>query len=187
MPSSMQRTAQPRAKVSSSSSSLSKKFSLRHVFRVGAIVWCKHKGRDYYVVMKSFTRPNRGTQIPGGRIERDENPAAAVIREVIEETGVETRIICPLGLIFFENPEDNYSNLQLYYIVRPLYPINVFKRWQVIDQDQTKQELECWCMSTNNPTSYLAVGQGKIVDMFKVWLKEHKKPNNSNQSFQIKN
>ena len=46
--------------------SLSKKFSLRHVFRVGAIVWCKYRGQDYYVVIKSFTRPNRGTQIPGG-------------------------------------------------------------------------------------------------------------------------
>jgi 8-oxo-dGTP pyrophosphatase MutT (NUDIX family) len=155
--------------------SLSRKFSLRHVFRVGAIVWCKYRGQDYYVVLKSFTRPNRGTQIPGGRIERDENPATSVIREVQEETGVDTRIICPLGLIFFENPEDNYSNLQLYYIVRPLYPIDVFKKWRVTDQDQTQQELECWCVSTQYPTDYLAVGQGQVVDMFKDWLEEHKK------------
>lgn len=158
-------------------SSIVRKFSLRHVFRVGAVIWCKHRGQDYYIVMKSFTRPNRGTQIPGGRIERDENPATAVIREVFEETGIETRIICPLGLIFFENPEDNYSNLQLYYIVRPLYPIDVFKKWRVIDKDQTKQELECWCMSTQQATEYLAVGQGQVVDMFKQWLQEHKKVN----------
>lgn len=155
--------------------SISKKFSLRHVFRVGAVVWCKHRGQDYYVVLKSFTRPNRGTQIPGGRVERDENPAASVIREVLEETGIETRIICPLGLIFFENPEDAYSNLQLYYIVRPLYPIDIYKKWKFTDKDQTQQELECWCVPANHPSDYLAVGQGQVIEMFKKWLVDHKK------------
>lgn len=155
--------------------SLSKKFSLRHVFRVGAVVWCKYRGQDYYVVMKSFSRPNRGTQIPGGRIERDENPAAAIIREVTEETGIESRIICPLGLIYFENPGDNYSNLQLYYIVRPLYPIDVFKKWKFTDRDMTQQELECWCMPVSQPSEYLAVGQGQVIEMFKQWLSDHKK------------
>lgn len=155
--------------------SISKKFSLRHIYRVGAIIWCKHRGRDYYVVFKSLSRPNRGIQIPGGRIEKEENPATTILREVREETGIDTRIICPLGMMFFENPEDNYSNLQLFYIVRPLFPLDVFKKWKFIDKDITKQDLECWCVPTTQPYDFLASGQATIVAMFKQWLEEHKK------------
>jgi 8-oxo-dGTP pyrophosphatase MutT (NUDIX family) len=155
--------------------SFSKQFALRHVFRAGAIVWCKYKGKDYYVVFKSITRPNRGTQLPGGRIERNENFAETIIREVREETGLECRIICPLGLVYFENPADNYSNMQFYYIVRPVYPLDVFKKWKYTDKDVTKQELEVWCVPTDKDPSYLAAGQDQVVNMFTKWLQEHKK------------
>ena len=156
-------------------SSISNQFSLRHVFRGGAIIWCKHKGKDYYMVFKSITRPSRGTQLPGGRIERNENAAEAIVREVREETGVETRIICPLGFMYFENPQDNYSNLQIYYIVRPVFPMDVFKKWTHIDGDLSKQQLECWCVPVDKPADFLAIGQDKVVDMFKKWLADHKK------------
>jgi 8-oxo-dGTP pyrophosphatase MutT (NUDIX family) len=152
-----------------------KQFSLRHVFRAGAIIWCKYRGKDYYVVFKSITRPNRGTQLPGGRIERSENFAETILREVQEESGIQTRIICPLGFLYYENAADNYSNMQLYYIVRPLFKVDVFKKWKHIDKDLTKQELECWCVPVDEPTNFLAAGQAQVVDMFKVWLEDHKK------------
>ena len=155
--------------------SFSKQFALRHVFRAGAIVWCKYKGKDYYVVFRSLTRPNRGTQLPGGRIERNENFAETILREVKEETGIECRIICPLGIVYYENPADNYSNMQFYYIVRSVYPIDVFKKWKFIDKDMTKQELEVWCVPIERDSSYLAAGQDQVVEMFKVWLQDHKK------------
>jgi 8-oxo-dGTP pyrophosphatase MutT (NUDIX family) len=158
--------------------SFSKQFALRHVFRAGAIVWCKYKGKDYYIVFKSLTRPNRGVQLPGGRIERNENFAETILREVKEETGLECRIICPLGLVYFENPADNYSNMQFYYIVRPVYPVDVFKKWKYIDKDLTKQELEIWCVPTDRDSAFLAAGQDQVVEMFKKWLKEHKKVDN---------
>lgn len=154
---------------------ISHQFSLRHVFRGGAIIWCKHKGKDYYMVFRSITRPSRGIQLPGGRIERNENAAEAIVREVREETGVETRIICPLGLVYFENPADNYSNLQIYYIVRPVFPMDVFKKWIHIDGDLSKQQLECWCAPVDKSADFLAIGQDKVVDMFKKWLADHKK------------
>jgi len=155
--------------------SINKKFRLKHVFRGGAIVWSKFQGKDYYVVFKSKSRPNRGTQLPGGRVERYENPAKTILREVKEETGVETRIVCPLGVIYYENEDDNYSSLQIYYLVRPIHPMDVTKSWKYIDKDYTQQDLECWFENTEKPTDYLAAGQDQVVEMFKSWLDEHKK------------
>ncbi|MEI6729201.1 MAG: NUDIX hydrolase [bacterium] len=159
--------------------SIQKKFRLKHVFRGGSVIWSKYQGKDYYVVFKSISRPNRGTQLPGGRIERNENPAQAIIRETEEETGIESRIICPLGLIYFENEEDDYSSLQIYYLVRPVFPVNIFKKWKFIDKDHTHQELECWFVPIDKPTDFLAAGQSQVIEMFKKWLQEHRKDEES--------
>lgn len=158
--------------------SIAHKFSLRHVFRAGAIVWVKYKGKDYYLVFKSLSRPNRGVQIPGGRVERYENPGQTVVREVKEETGVDVHIVCPLAMGFFENKDSNHSNMQIYYIVKPNKPINISKTWNFTDKDATKQKMECWFVSTDEKTEFLSVGQDKIIDMFKQWLNEHKRENN---------
>lgn len=153
---------------------LAKQFSVKHVFRAGAIVWCKYKNRDYYLVFKSISRPNRGIQLPGGRIERWENPGQGVVREVKEETGLDVKIVCPLGYGFFQNPDNNFSNLQIYYIVKPSRPINPIKKWFFTDKDATKQRMECWFVPVDKPHDFLAVGQDKVVGMFKNWLDEHK-------------
>ncbi len=164
-----------------------KRFNLKHVFRGGAVVWLKHENIDYYVVFKSISRPNRGIQLPGGRIERLENPAEAVLREVKEETGIETKIVCPLGFIHFENQEDNYSNLQIYYIVRPTHPLNVKGKWKYIDKDRTRQELECWFVPTSKDSNFLSAGQDKVILMFKDWLEEHKPAKQNNYSYKPEN
>jgi len=167
--------------------SISKKFRLKNVFRGGAVIWSKYQGKDYYVVFSSKSRPNRGIQLPGGRIERNENPAEAVIREVKEETGIETRIICPLGLIHFDNEDDNYSSLQIYYLVRPVFPATINKKWKFIDKDHTKQELECWYEPIEKSPDFLAAGQDQVIEMFKQWLSEHKKPDEEEEEIQSKN
>jgi 8-oxo-dGTP pyrophosphatase MutT (NUDIX family) len=157
--------------------SIYRRFNLKHIFRGGAVIWLKSGQKDYYVVFKSLTRPNRGIQLPGGRIERYENPAQAVIREVKEETGIDTKIICPLGYVFFENSVDSYSNLQIYYILRPINLVNPYQKWKYIDKDKTRQELECWFASVDEDTSFLAAGQDKVIQMFQQWLEEHKPEN----------
>jgi 8-oxo-dGTP pyrophosphatase MutT (NUDIX family) len=154
----------------------SSQFSLRHVFRAGAVVWCKNKGKDYYVVFRSHTRPNRGIQIPGGRIEKHENVGHTILREVYEETGLRCDIVCPLGFIYFQNEKDNYSNMQTYFIIKPIYPIDVQNKWKYTDKDSTKQELECWCVPVEKPADFLASGQSQVIDMFRKWLEDHKKP-----------
>jgi len=41
--------------------------------------------------------PEAGTQVPAGTVEDDEEPAATVVREVLEETGVHARVVRRLG------------------------------------------------------------------------------------------
>ena len=161
---------------------ISKKFSVKHSFRAGAVIWVKDRksGGDYYVVLKSHSRPAKGIQLPGGRVEKLENAADAVVREVKEETGLDTRILCPLGLIYINNPAKNYSRLETYYIVRPTKPLDINKRWRHIDKDRSKQRMEIWSVPINFDTRYLTPGQDLAVDMFVSWLAEHSKPVNSN-------
>lgn len=55
---------------------------------VGALV--VHEGR--LLVVRRGRPPGRGLwSVPGGRVERGESPAGAVVREVAEETGLEVR------------------------------------------------------------------------------------------------
>jgi 8-oxo-dGTP pyrophosphatase MutT (NUDIX family) len=155
-------------------SSIVKKFNLKHVFRGGAVVWTKYKQKDFYLVFRSNSRPQRGIQLPGGRIEREENPAEGILREVKEETGLSTKILCPLGLVYFENIKDNYSNLQIYYILKTLKPINPAQKWHYTDKDNSHQELECWFEPIEKDLGFLANGQNEVIEMFKKWLKDHK-------------
>jgi 8-oxo-dGTP pyrophosphatase MutT (NUDIX family) len=157
-----------------SAHSLSYQFQLRHVFRAGAIIWLKSNHKNYYLVFRSLSRPNRGIQLPGGRIEKLENPGESVVREVEEETGIKSKIVCPLGFIYFENPTDNYSSMQLYYLLRPMHPINIDSSWKHIDKDQTSQFLECWFVDVEESPSFLSAGQDKVIYMFRNWLEEHK-------------
>jgi 8-oxo-dGTP pyrophosphatase MutT (NUDIX family) len=159
---------------SSSSSSIVKKFNLKHIFRGGAVVWTKYKQKDFYLVFRSNSRPQRGIQLPGGRIEREENPAEGILREVKEETGLSTKILCPLGLVYFENIKDNYSNLQIYYILKTLKPINPAQKWHYTDKDNSHQELECWFEPIEKDLGFLANGQNEVIEMFKKWLEDHK-------------
>jgi ADP-ribose pyrophosphatase YjhB (NUDIX family) len=41
--------------------------------------------------------PAAGTQVPAGTVEADEDPTATVVREVVEETGVNARVERELG------------------------------------------------------------------------------------------
>jgi 8-oxo-dGTP pyrophosphatase MutT (NUDIX family) len=156
---------------------IAKKFSLKHSFRAGAIVWAKNKknNTDYYAVFKSHSRPSRGIQLPGGRVEKLENVAETVVREVKEEIGLDTKILCPLGLIYLSNDSKDYSRVEIYYIVRPVNKINVDQRWMHIDKDKSKQSLECWFVPVTDKPNFLSSGQDQAVNMFTKWLYEHAK------------
>jgi 8-oxo-dGTP diphosphatase len=64
---------------------------------VGAVV---HDARGRLLLIRRGHEPGRGLwSVPGGRVEADETPEAAVEREVLEETGLRVRAGAPVGRI----------------------------------------------------------------------------------------
>jgi 8-oxo-dGTP diphosphatase len=64
---------------------------------VGAVVF----DRGERVLLVRRGRPPRAGEwsLPGGRVERGETPEAAVVREVLEETGLVVSVRAPLGVV----------------------------------------------------------------------------------------
>lgn len=60
-------------------------------------------------------------EFPGGKVEPDETPEAALIRELEEELGVFTKTACLAPLSFASH---NYENFHL------LMPLYVCRKWQ---------------------------------------------------------
>ena len=64
---------------------------------VGAVV---HDATGRLLLVRRGREPHRGRwSLPGGRIEADESPEAAVVREVREETGLTVRAGAPVGRV----------------------------------------------------------------------------------------
>ncbi|MGY1740737.1 MULTISPECIES: NUDIX domain-containing protein [unclassified Blastococcus] len=69
---------------------------------VGAVV---HDAAGRLLLIRRGTEPGRGRwSVPGGRVEPGESPAAAVEREVREETGLAVRAGAVLGRIRIPGP-----------------------------------------------------------------------------------
>lgn len=82
----------------------------------GAVV---HEGR--LLLVRRASRRGRGNwQVPGGFIEPDETIEQAVIREVLEESGVKTEVKGVLGLRNRCDPDVNNS----LYVVMLLHPLD---------------------------------------------------------------
>jgi 8-oxo-dGTP diphosphatase len=60
-------------------------------------------------------------EFPGGKVEADETPEAAIIRELEEELGISTKTACLAPLSFASH---NYESFHL------LMPLFVCRRWQ---------------------------------------------------------
>jgi 8-oxo-dGTP diphosphatase len=72
-------------------------------------------------------------EFPGGKVEADETPEAALIRELKEELGINVEQSCLAPLTFASHAYDDF------HLLMPLY---VCRRWKGIVQAMEGQELK---------------------------------------------
>ena len=78
-------------------------------------------------------------EFPGGKIEPGENPEAALIREMKEELGVETKPACLAPISFASQGYDDF------HLLMPLY---ICRRWWGIGRSREGQALK-WVRAEN--------------------------------------
>ncbi|MEL0623618.1 NUDIX domain-containing protein [Marinomonas arenicola] len=109
-------------------------FSPTHTLGTGAIVI---NAKDELLVMRDNWSNYRGYKLPGGYIEQGENIEEAVVREVLEETGVSTEFDAVLGLRTRHPVQFDKSNL---YIVCRLTALD--ERIVITDTEEVAEA--CW-------------------------------------------
>ena len=55
-------------------------------------------------------------RLPGGGLENDEDPEAAFLREITEETGCEVEIVKELGIIEEHKSRDNFKQISYVFV-----------------------------------------------------------------------
>jgi acetyl-CoA carboxylase carboxyl transferase subunit beta len=92
------------------------------VFAVGAVV-IDSRGR--ILLVRRGRPPSKGAwTLPGGKIEPGESLEVAVVREVLEETALRTRVVCPLGVVTIAREGFAYEiHEHLLVPVDPLAPV----------------------------------------------------------------
>ena len=92
---------------------LTKEYFVTHYgARAGIVV--ERAGRILLTRQRRLLIPGLSWEIPGGRVNDGERPAAAAVRECLEETGVRARGVRPLirfmaGVDMIDNPTDVFS------------------------------------------------------------------------------
>lgn len=109
-------------------------FSPTHTLGAGAIVINEN---DELLVMRDNWSSYRGYKLPGGYLEQGEKIEEAVVREVLEETGVQTRFDAVLGLRSRYPVQLDKSNL---YVVCRLIALS----HEIVITDTSEVAEACW-------------------------------------------
>lgn len=99
-----------------------------------------------------------GVQVPAGSVEPGETPAAAVLREVQEETGLETRIVRALGEAVYDVAPARWEvHHRHFFLLAPLAPATP-QRWTAGEATPSEggaaQRWTCW---------WLPLGDGHVL------------------------
>jgi 8-oxo-dGTP diphosphatase len=99
-------------------------------------------------------------EFPGGKVEADETPEAALIRELQEELGIDTWQSCLAPLTFASH---SYEEFHL------LMPLFACRKWQGIPQSREGQRL-AWVRPTDLRSYPMPPADLPLIPILRDWL-----------------
>jgi 8-oxo-dGTP pyrophosphatase MutT (NUDIX family) len=130
-----------------------------------ALVYCVANGRLLVLRHRDFPPEQVGLQVPGGTIRDDETPAAAALRELVEETGrAAFRIVRALGTADYDiTPHRHEVQERHFFLAAPTEPLP--EHWEAIERHDgiaPPTRLECfWIPLTSGHV--LQSGHGALI------------------------
>ncbi len=99
-------------------------------------------------------------EFPGGKVEPDETPEAALIRELQEELGIDTWASCLAPLTFASHSYDDFHLLM---------PLFACRRWQGVAQPKEGQALK-WVRAADLYTYPMPPADRPLIPILRDWL-----------------
>jgi len=99
-------------------------------------------------------------EFPGGKVEPEETPEAALIRELHEELGIETWQSCLAPLTFASHRYDDFHLLM---------PLFACRKWDGIVQSKEQQALK-WVAATDLANYPMPAADIPLIAILRDWL-----------------
>lgn len=99
-------------------------------------------------------------EFPGGKVEPEETPEAALIRELHEELGIETWQSCLAPLTFASHSYDDFHLLM---------PLFACRKWDGIVQSKEQQALK-WVAATDLAKYPMPAADIPLIPILRDWL-----------------
>ena len=106
-------------------------------FRPSVYGIIRNQDNDNIVILK--TRNNHKTWLPGGGVDCGEKLEAALLREILEETGLTdvkiVKLVCTLENFFYYEPTDNAMHAYLFFYLCETNQTDLKSNQEIDDED----------------------------------------------------